>query len=54
MKHGWSTRIKWDAYHLIGESLGEEMLAIVPEPTSLALLGLGGLLFVRRRRDGVD
>jgi hypothetical protein len=26
--------------------------AFVPEPTSLALLGLGGLLFARRRRNG--
>jgi|GEM_PF-1760399 len=36
----------------IGISIEEaqQMLAAVPEPTSLALLGLGGLLIARRRR----
>jgi hypothetical protein len=34
----------------VSESAGVDNVVITPEPTSLALLGLGGLLFARRRR----
>lgn len=39
-----------ESYYLIGESLGEEMLQVVPEPSSLGLLTVGGLCLLRRRR----
>jgi iduronate 2-sulfatase len=34
----------------LGIALGNEMIALVPEPTSLGLVALGGLLLTRRRR----
>lgn len=37
-------------YYEIGAGMGEAMLTLIPEPSSLALLGLGGLLVSRRRR----
>jgi alpha-galactosidase len=39
-------------YYEIGAGMGEAMLTLVPEPSSLALLGLGGMLAGRRRRRG--
>jgi alpha-galactosidase len=39
-----------ETMYLIGEEMGVQMVALVPEPSSLALLGLGGLLLTRRRR----
>ena len=39
-----------ETYMNVGEALGAEMVALIPEPTSLALLGIGGLLLARRRR----
>jgi len=35
----------------LGAALGQEMVAFVPEPSSLMLLSLTGLLVARRRRD---
>jgi hypothetical protein len=34
----------------LGTALGNEMVALVPEPSSLIVLGLGGVLVSRRRR----
>jgi hypothetical protein len=35
----------------VGEAMGEAMVTlIVPEPSSLALLSLGGLMMLRRRK----
>ena len=39
-----------ETMYLIGEAMGHDMVALVPEPASLALFGLGGLLIARRRR----
>ena len=39
-----------ETMYLIGEAMGQEMVALVPEPSSLALFGLSGLLIARRRR----
>lgn len=39
-----------ESYYLVGEGLGEEMLQVVPEPSSLGLLGLGSLYMLHRRR----
>lgn len=39
-----------ETYYLIGESMGEAMVTLVPEPSSLGLLALGGLMLIRRRR----
>jgi alpha-galactosidase len=39
-----------ESYYLIGESMGEAMVTLVPEPSSLGLLALGGLVLMRRRR----
>ena len=39
-----------ESYYLIGEGMGEAMVALVPEPSSLGLLALGGLALLRRRR----
>ena len=41
-----------DRYFLIEEAGGVQTLTLVPEPGSLALLGLGGLLVASRRRRG--
>jgi hypothetical protein len=38
---------KGESFTISGITLGT---ALVPEPGSLALLGIGGLLFLRRRR----
>jgi len=35
----------------LGTALGNEMIALVPEPASLVFLSLGGLLITRRRRN---
>lgn len=40
-----------ESYYLIGEAMGNAMLEIVPEPNSLVLLFLGGVLISRRRRN---
>lgn len=37
-----------ESYYLVGESMGETMVALVPEPGSLMLLGVGGLILTRR------
>jgi hypothetical protein len=39
-----------ETYMNVGEAMGAEMVALIPEPTSMSLLGLGGLLLLRRRR----
>lgn len=47
-----SNRIHYDANGQIalGTALGNEMVALVPEPSSLVLLAAGGLTLLRRRR----
>ncbi|MGB0768683.1 MAG: sialate O-acetylesterase [Phycisphaeraceae bacterium] len=40
-----------ETYYLIGDTLGQEMVTLVPEPASLTLLGVCGLLITRRRRE---
>jgi alpha-galactosidase len=37
-----------ESYYLVGESMGEAMITLVPEPGSLTLLGLGGVLLTCR------
>lgn len=37
----------------LGTAFGEAYVDVIPEPASLALLGLGGLLFTRRRRGSI-
>lgn len=39
-----------ETYMNVGEAMGAEMVALIPEPASLALVGLGGLALLRRRR----
>lgn len=39
-----------ETYYLIGDAMGNEMLAVIPEPSSMTLLALGGLALIRRRR----
>ena len=39
-----------ESYYLVGESMGEAMVALVPEPSSLMLFALGGMAMMRRRR----
>ncbi|MFN3166491.1 MAG: sialate O-acetylesterase [Phycisphaeraceae bacterium] len=39
-----------ETYMNVGEAMGQEMAALIPEPTSLTLLALGGLALARRRR----
>jgi hypothetical protein len=43
-------RIRWDTSNDDGEAFGFDNVRIVPEPTTMALLGLGGLAVLRRRR----
>jgi len=39
-----------ETYMNVGEAMGAEMVALIPEPTSLSLLALGGLALGQRRR----
>lgn len=39
-----------ETYYFIGDSLGEAMVEIVPEPSSAILFGIAGLFIARRRR----
>jgi hypothetical protein len=39
-----------ETYMNVGEAMGAEMVALIPEPTSLALLMIGGVALLRRRR----
>lgn len=39
-----------ETYMNVGEALGAELVALIPEPTSLSLLAIGGLMLARRRR----
>jgi iduronate 2-sulfatase len=36
----------------LGNALGAEMIALVPEPSSMMMLGMGGLCLLHRRRRG--
>ncbi|MFK7788934.1 MAG: PEP-CTERM sorting domain-containing protein, partial [Phycisphaeraceae bacterium] len=40
-----------DGQIALGTALGNEMVALVPEPNSLVFLGIGGLLLIRRWRN---
>jgi hypothetical protein len=37
-----------ETYMNVGQAMGEEMVGLIPEPTTLALLGLGGAAVLRR------
>ena len=39
-----------ETYMNVGEGMGKAMVTLIPEPTSLALLSLGGLMMLRRRK----
>jgi hypothetical protein len=39
-----------ETYMNVGEAMGKAMVTLIPEPTSLALLSLGGLMMLRRRK----
>jgi len=39
-----------ETYMNVGEAMGEAMVDLIPEPASLALLGFGGLMLLRRRK----
>ncbi len=39
-----------ESYYLIGQAMGHAMLEVVPEPTTLSLLGVSVLASLRRRR----
>ena len=39
-----------ETYMNVGEAMGKAMVTLIPEPASIALLGLGGLMMIRRRK----
>jgi hypothetical protein len=40
----------YDSAGTTGTVLGTETIQVIPEPATIALLGLGGLLLMRRRK----
>ena len=49
MMNSFSLETRFDLFYF-SQTVEGQFVNVVPEPTSLALLGLGGLIVCRRRR----